>query len=213
MIRSVTNLRRSVLEYNTVRRSESKLILLKLFLSFPQKSVPSGKSVSSFEDPCYWSFGDANVGLPKWYSGKESTCRFKRCKRHRFDAWVRKIHWRRKQQCTPAFFPGKSHGQWSLVGYSPWGLKESDTTEHTHMCYILWTLCQQGLCNPHRIDSIILIICPCFCLTFNIYLLLIVYLSFFEGFMKKLSCNMYSYMTCVDYQFQIRHLSGNVILK
>ena len=27
------------------------------------------------------------------------------------------------------FFPGESHGQRSLVGYSPWGCKESDTTE------------------------------------------------------------------------------------
>ena len=30
---------------------------------------------------------------------------------------------------TPVFLPGKSHGQTSLVGYSPWGHKESDTTE------------------------------------------------------------------------------------
>ena len=29
----------------------------------------------------------------------------------------------------PVFLPGKSHGQRSLVGYSPWGHKESDTTE------------------------------------------------------------------------------------
>ena len=29
--------------------------------------------------------------------------------------------WRRKWQLTPVFFPGKSHGQRSLVGYSPWG--------------------------------------------------------------------------------------------
>ena len=36
---------------------------------------------------------------------------------------------RRKWQPTPVFFPGKSHGQRSLVGYSPWGCKESDTTE------------------------------------------------------------------------------------
>ena len=48
--------------------------------------------------------------------------------------------------------------------------------------------------------------------TFNIYLLLIVY-GFFDIFMKNLSCPMYSYMTCIDYQFQIRHLSGNLILK
>ena len=32
-------------------------------------------------------------------------------------------------QSTPGLLPGKSHGQRSLVGYSPWHLKESDTTE------------------------------------------------------------------------------------
>ena len=30
---------------------------------------------------------------------------------------------------TPVFLAGKSHGQMSLAGYSPWGHKESDTTE------------------------------------------------------------------------------------
>ena len=30
---------------------------------------------------------------------------------------------------TPVFLPGKFHGQRSLVGYSLWGCKESDTTE------------------------------------------------------------------------------------
>ena len=40
-----------------------------------------------------------------------------------FDPWVRKIPWRRKQQPTPVFLPEKSHGQRSLTGYSPWGLK------------------------------------------------------------------------------------------
>ena len=33
---------------------------------------------------------------------------------------------------TPVFLPGKSHGQKSLVGYSPWGHKELDTTERLH---------------------------------------------------------------------------------
>ena len=33
---------------------------------------------------------------------------------------------------TPVFLPGKSHGQRSLVGYSPWGRKESDTTERLY---------------------------------------------------------------------------------
>ena len=34
-----------------------------------------------------------------------------------------------KWQSTPVFLPGKSHGWRSLVGYCPWGRKESDTTE------------------------------------------------------------------------------------
>ena len=38
--------------------------------------------------------------------------------------------WRRKWQPTPVFLPGKSHGQRSLEGYSPWGHKELDMTEH-----------------------------------------------------------------------------------
>ena len=49
-----------------------------------------------------------------------------------FNPWVGKIPWRRKWQPTPVFLPGESHGQRSLMGYSPWGHKESDTTEHTH---------------------------------------------------------------------------------
>ena len=38
-------------------------------------------------------------------------------------------HW----QPTPVFLPGKSHGQRSLVGYSPRGHQESDTTEQLHL--------------------------------------------------------------------------------
>ena len=41
--------------------------------------------------------------------------------------------WRRKWQPTPVPLPGKSPGQRSLVGYSPWGCKESDTTEWLHV--------------------------------------------------------------------------------
>ena len=40
------------------------------------------------------------------------------------DPWVRKIPWRREWQLTAVFLPGKSHGQRSVVGYSPWGRKE-----------------------------------------------------------------------------------------
>ena len=38
------------------------------------------------------------------------------------------MFWRRKWQPTPVPLPGKSHGRRSLVGYSPWGRKELDTT-------------------------------------------------------------------------------------
>ena len=58
-----------------------------------------------------------------------------------FDPWVRMIPWRRKWQPTPVFLPGKSHGQRSIVGYSPWGLKELDRIErlgtHTRYCLLL----------------------------------------------------------------------------
>ena len=43
--------------------------------------------------------------------------------------WVGKISWRRKWHPTPVFLPGKSHRQRTLVGYNPWGRKESNTTE------------------------------------------------------------------------------------
>ena len=45
------------------------------------------------------------------------------------------VFWR-KWQPTSVFLPGKSHGGWNLVGYSPWGHKESDTTEQLN-----WTMC------------------------------------------------------------------------
>ena len=51
-----------------------------------------------------------------WLSGEESTWQ---CRSLRFDPWVTKMPWRRKWELTPVFLPGKSHGQWSLAGYSP----------------------------------------------------------------------------------------------
>ena len=46
-----------------------------------------------------------------------------------FDPWVRKMPWRSEWQRTPVFLSGKFHGLRSLVGYSPWGRKESDMSE------------------------------------------------------------------------------------
>ena len=42
-----------------------------------------------------------------------------------------------KNPPTPVFMPRKSHGPRSLVGYNPWGRKESDTTER-----LLCVLCE-----------------------------------------------------------------------
>ena len=54
------------------------------------------------------------------------------CRRPRIDPWAGKIPWRREWLPSAVFLPGESHGQRSLVGYSLWGHKESDTTEwHT----------------------------------------------------------------------------------
>ena len=59
--------------------------------------------------------------LPRWLSGKESACR---CGRRCFDPWVGKMPWRRKWQPTAVSLLGESHGQRSLVGYSPCGRRQ-----------------------------------------------------------------------------------------
>ena len=50
---------------------------------------------------------------------------------------VRSLGWEdpleKEVAITPVFLPGESHGQRSLVGYSPWGRKESDMTERLHL--------------------------------------------------------------------------------
>ena len=45
--------------------------------------------------------------------------------------------WGRPWQHIPVLLPGKSHGQRSLVGWSPWGCSESDTTERLHFHFSL----------------------------------------------------------------------------
>ena len=55
------------------------------------------------------------VGLSRWPRGKKPDCQ---CRRRRFNPWLGKISWRRKQQPTPVSLPGKSYGQRSLVVYS-----------------------------------------------------------------------------------------------
>ena len=67
--------------------------------------------------------------LPRWFSGKESACQYRRHKGCWFNPWVGKIPWSRKWQPTSVVLPGKFHGQRSLEGYSSWCCKELDMTE------------------------------------------------------------------------------------
>ena len=64
------------------------------------------------------------------------------CRRLRFDRWVGRIPWRRKWQPTLVFLSGKSHGQRSLAGCSPWGCRRAGcnlaTKEHIYVCVCIW---------------------------------------------------------------------------
>ena len=107
------------------------------------------------------------VSFPGGTSGKEAACQCRRHKRHRFSPLVRKISWRRGWQSTSVFLPGESLGQgrshgvqkaerkpdslktrWrNLVGCSPWGRQESDTTERLHFHFSLSCM-GEGNGNP-----------------------------------------------------------------
>ena len=62
-----------------------------------------------------------------------------------------RIPWRRAWEPSPVGLPGESHGQRSLVGYSPWGHKESDTTEQLSNSNILDLLLVETLGNICKI--------------------------------------------------------------
>ena len=88
--------------------------------------------------------------FPGGSDGKEST----QCRRPGFVPWVRKIPWRREWQPTPVFLPGEFQGQRSLVGYSPWGHKESDTTER-----LTFSICTRH-CDNSLYPLLLLILPP-----------------------------------------------------
>ena len=96
--------------------------------------------------------------LPCWLNGKESACQ---CKRHGFNPWAKKMPWRRKWRPIPGFLPGKSQGQRSLAGYSPWGhkrVKHDSVTKQqpppslftTLSCLKLFCLPVYCLCPPKQ---------------------------------------------------------------
>ena len=64
------------------------------------------------------------VPIPKKGNAKE-------CSNYHTTALISHASWRRQWHPTPVLLPRKSHGRRSLVGCSPWGREESDTTEAT----------------------------------------------------------------------------------
>ena len=67
------------------------------------------------------------LGFPHGSAGKKILLQ---CGRPGFDPWVGKISWRRERLPTPIFWPGEFHGL-----HSPWGRKESDTTEQLSLTH------------------------------------------------------------------------------
>ena len=65
---------------------------------------------------------------------------------------ISELLWRRKWQPTTVFLPGKSHGWRSLTGYSPWGRKESDTTEPLHFTSLRFTSASIGEGNGNPLS-------------------------------------------------------------
>ena len=129
---------------------------------FPSIRVFSNKSVLHIRWPKYWSFSFSispsseysglisfridwldllTVQETLWLNGREHICQ---SRRHGFDLWLGKIPWRRTWQSTPVFLPGKSCGQRSLVGYSPWGSKRVGhnlmTKQQKQQAFPLFTL-------------------------------------------------------------------------
>ena len=86
----------------------------------PLHPVAGKSSLPFFCRELFLSIPRRMLGLPADSEDRESICQ---CRRHRVNPWVRKIPWRRAWQPTPAFLPRESHGQRSLVSYSPWAHK------------------------------------------------------------------------------------------
>ena len=114
-------------------------------------------------------FSDVFLNMPLWLRGSKNidyypTSLVAQTVKHLSTMWEsqvqslgREVPWRRKWQSTPVLLPGKSHGQRSLVGYSPWGRKESDMTERLHFTFKLTSL---SLADCILLMSFNMFICP-----------------------------------------------------
>ena len=106
--------------------------------------------------PLLFSSGAPAPGSSRGFEWWRARCQRRRRKRHRFDPWVGKIPWRRAWPPTPGFMPGEPHGRRRLVGYSPEGRTEPDTTEGLSMLALpsrgcCWHWGSQLTAGGHRV--------------------------------------------------------------
>ena len=86
------------------------------------------------------------MGFPSGASGKESACNAGDARDTGLFPGLGRSPRRKAWQPIPVLLPGESHGQRSLVGYSPCSHKESDTTEHEYM-YIYMNITDSLCCR------------------------------------------------------------------
>ena len=115
-----------ILTFTHVFFHKDDLVLFLFFFSPTQiisnaLSIKRSSEVNKSHYPCQIWASQVALVVKK----KKTRLRCRRHKRCGFNPWVRKIPWRRARWPTPAFLPGKSHGQRRLTGYSPWGYKQS----------------------------------------------------------------------------------------
>ena len=104
---------------------------------------------------CFWEYV-LYTSCQGWWLRWQKICL--QCGRPGFNPWVGMISQRRNRQPTPVFLLGESHGQQSLAGYSPWGHKESDTTEplSTHCIHLISLVIPQFCWSQSVFESLCL---------------------------------------------------------
>ena len=117
----------SYLKWVSLRQQRDESFFLSHFISFNEFSLFKFKVIIAM-----YVF----IGLPWGLRGWKICLQWRRLG---FDPCVSKIPQWREWLPTPVFMPRESHGQRSLVGYSPWGHKELDTTEQ--IIHVLFPFC------------------------------------------------------------------------
>ena len=113
-----------------------------MFGGFPDSSVGKESACNAGDPSSLPGSGRSpgeGIGYPLHYFGASLVAQLVKnlpaVKETRFASWVGKVPWRRERLHTPVFWPREFHGL-----YSPWGHKESDTTERLSLSLLVWGL-------------------------------------------------------------------------